>query len=76
VTAKKKKQKQKIHHRVIGKIKREHIEQIAALPIVAPEPMTQVSAESNDAAEILNEPEHILVAVPKSAWDKFLAWLS
>ena len=72
------KRRVRLYHRVIGKIKREHLDQVASLPVIGQESVTALPDALVDDEETLalNEPEHILVAVPKSAWDKFCDWLN
>lgn len=64
---KKAKFKMQMKPHVIGKIGHEHLEEIKKHPKVEPlEPPSEVKE-----AEPPVEEEHVVIAIPKSAWQKF-----
>jgi hypothetical protein len=70
-----KRKKKPIHHRVLGKIKVEHIGRVESLPVVKALAMEKIAAMNDADYAALTEPEHVLVAVPKSAWKRVCDWL-
>jgi hypothetical protein len=70
--SKKKSARPKIH--VIGKIKPEHVPVVAALPVIEKWPELLPPLETDEPGmepEQIPEEEHVLAAVPVSAWKKF-----
>jgi hypothetical protein len=66
-----KKKKGKRPH-VIGSIKAKHIPTLKAHPEIELLPMPEAPPEPEHLPEM--EEEHIVVAVPKSAWERFMVW--
>ena len=73
--AKKTNKSKRVPHRVLGKIKWEHINQIAAHPTIERGQTDEIAATGGYDVAALNEEEHVLVAVPKSAWQRFVDWM-